>query len=338
MIKIAIDAMGGDYAPEEIVKGCNIAIDRFGDIELVLYGDETEINRFLVPNPRVSIVHAPRKLEMGEEDPIREIRNNKNSSMVMSFQAVKDGAAQGVVTAGPTQGAIVAAHVIVRRIKGMKRVGLCPQLPQIGGKTRLLLDVGANVEMRPEHLEQLAIFASIYLRETQGINHPLVGLLNIGTEEGKGRELDIETFKLLTDHPLVQFYGNVEPKELLTTACDILLTDGFTGNMVMKTTEGTAKAIGMILKEEIKRTFFGKIGFLFMKKNLENFKKRLSPDEIGGANIFGVDGIIVKAHGSSNAYAFSSAIGQARLAIKGDVINKMKAVLSEEISDAQSDA
>src|SRR5690606_29215916 len=115
MIKIAIDAMGGDYAPEEIVKGCNLAVDRFGDIELVLYGDETEINRFLVPNPRVSIVHAPRKLEMGEDDPIREIRNNKNSSMVMSFQAVKDGTAQGVVTAGPTQGAIVAAHVIVRR-------------------------------------------------------------------------------------------------------------------------------------------------------------------------------------------------------------------------------
>src|SRR5690554_4855882 len=178
--------------------------------------------------------------------------------------------------------------------------------------------------MRPVHLEQLAILASIYLRATQGINHPLVGFLGIGAEEGKGRELDVETFKLLTDHPMIQFYENVEPKELLTTAYDILLTDGFTKNMVMKTTEGTAKAIGMILKEEIKRTFFGKIGYLFMKKNLENFKRRLSPDEIGGASIFGVDGIIVKAHGSSNAYAFSSAIGQARLAIKGDVINKMK--------------
>ena len=137
---------------------------------------------------------------------------------------------------------------------------------------------------------------------------------------------------------MIHFYGNVEPKELLTTACDILLTDGFSGNMVMKTSEGTAKAMGMVLKEEIKKTLFGKIGYLFMKKNLENFKKRLSPDEIGGANIFGVDGVIVKAHGASNAYAFSSAIGQARLAIKGEVISKVKEAIGESIGETQTDA
>ena len=262
MVKLAIDAMGGDFAPKEIVKGCNIAIAKHEDLELVLYGDEEQINQYLIPNPRITVVHAPRKIDMGEEDPIREIRNNRDTSLVKAFQAVKDKEVDGVVTAGPTQAVIIAAHLIIRRIKGMKRVALCPELPVIGGKSRLLLDVGANLELRSEHIVQIAQFASIYLRETRNIKEPLVGLLNIGTEKGKGREVDINAYGLLKDDPYINFYGNVEPKELFSTPCDILVSDGFTGNMVMKTSEGVAKALGATLKEEIAKNIWGKIGYL----------------------------------------------------------------------------
>lgn len=335
MVKLAIDAMGGDLAPQEIVKGCNLAIGKHEDLELILFGDETQINQYLVPNPRVTVVHAPKKIDMGEEDPIKEIRNNRDTSLVMAFQAVKDKEADGVVTAGPTQAVIVAAHLIIRRIKGMKRVALAPELPFIGGKSRILLDVGANLELRSEHIVQFAQFASIYLRETRNIKEPLVGLLNIGTEKGKGREVDIAAYNLLKEDPYINFYGNVEPKELFTTPCDILVTDGFTGNMVMKTSEGAAKALGQTLKEEISKTLWGKIGYLFMRKNLASFKERLNPDRIGGANLFGVDSIVVKAHGSSEAYAFYNAIIQAKKSVEGQIIDKMKAVLSEVISDEE---
>ena len=324
MIKLAVDIMGGDNAPIEIIKGVNIAIKDYDDIELTLFGDETVIKKYLIPSNRVKIVNAPKALDMGEKDAISAIRKNRDLSLVQAFNAVFNKECDGVVTAGPTQGVIAGAHLIVRRMRGMKRVALCPVLPQFAGKNRLLLDVGANTEIRAEHILQHAQIASIYVRETQGIKEPLVGLVNIGTEPGKGRDLEKELFTLLSNDNSVNFYGNVEMKEILSTPCDILVTDGFSGNLVMKTMEGTAKAMGQALKEEISRTLSGKIGYLFMKKNLHNFKERLNPDAIGGAVLFGADGIIVKAHGSSNAFAFSRAIYQARQAVKGHVVELMK--------------
>ncbi|MCK9537081.1 MAG: phosphate acyltransferase, partial [Bacilli bacterium] len=218
----------------------------------------------------------------------------------------------------------------VRRIKGMKRTALCPTLPDLGGKSRLLLDVGANLELRSEHILQLAQYATIYLREVQGVTQPLVGLMNIGAEPGKGRELEKETYELLKANPHVNFYGNVEGKEIFSSPCDILITDGFTGNMVMKTCEGVVRTVGDFFKEEISKSFFYKLGYLFMRGIFNKFKKKFSPDEIGGANLFGVDGVIVKAHGSSDAYAFSNAIAQARKTVLGNVIEKMKKVIDEE--------
>jgi glycerol-3-phosphate acyltransferase PlsX len=332
MVKLAIDVMGGDHAPLEIIKGVSLALKKFSDLELVLFGDEEVIKANLEPSSRINIVHCPDKIDMGEDDPIGEIRKNRESSLVKSFQAVRDKEVDGVVTAGPTQGTVVAAHLIIRRIKGMKRVALCPRLPELGGKGRYLLDVGANTDLRSEHLLQLAQYASIYAREVIGIENPLVGLMNIGTEPGKGRELERETFELLKNDPNVNFHGNVEGKELFTSECDILLTDGFTGNMVMKTCEGVVKAVGAFLKEEI-NTAQKKVGYLLMKKVFKKFKKTLSPDEIGGANLFGVDGVVVKAHGSSDAYAFSNAINQARLSVLGNVIEKMKNIIGDKQDD-----
>ena len=324
MIKIAVDAMGGDFAPEQIVKGVNLAIKNNKDIEINLYGKKEEIEKYLNPSDRVTIINADNKLDMGVKDPVSVIRRDKELSMVKAFQAVHDKECAGAVTAGPTQGAVVAAHLIVRRMKGMKRVALCPQLPNVFGKSRILLDVGANTEIRPEHMLQHAQFATVFYRETRKVENPLVGLINIGTEPGKGREQEKEIFKLLEEDPNINFYGNVEPKDVLTTECDILLTDGFSGNLVMKTIEGTAKSTGAILKQEIKKSVFGMIGALFMKKSLNNYKKTLNSEEVGGAVVFGVDGIIVKAHGNSSAYAFSKAIELCKRAIEGNVVETMK--------------
>jgi glycerol-3-phosphate acyltransferase PlsX len=329
MVKLAIDIMGGDNAPIEIIKGVNIAIKDYEDIELTLFGDENIIKEHLIPSERVKVVHAPHALDMGEKDPIAAIRNNRDLSLVQAFRSVFDKKCEGVITAGPTQGVIAGAHLIVRRLKGMKRVALAPILPQFSGKSRLLLDVGANTDIRAEHIHQHAQYASIYIRETMGVKAPLVGLVNIGTEPGKGRELEQEVFNLLEADESINFHGNVEMKEILTTPCDILVTDGFSGNLVMKTIEGTAKALGTALKEEISKNLSGKIGYLFMRKNLKSFKNRFNPDEIGGAVLFGVDGVIVKAHGSSNGYAFSRAIYQARQAVKGNVVDLMRSKLVE---------
>lgn len=328
MIKIAVDAMGGDFAPEQMVKGVNLAIKKNKDIHINLYGKKEEIEKYLVPSDRVTIINADNKFDMGEKDPVSVIRRDKELSMVKAFQAVHDKECAGAVTAGPTQGAVVAAHLVIRRMKGMKRVALCPQLPNVFGKSRILLDVGANTEIRPEHMLQHAHFATVFYRETRKVENPLVGLVNIGTEPGKGREQEKEVYKLLEADPNINFFGNVEPKDVLTTECDILITDGFSGNLVMKTVEGTAKAVGSLLKQEIKKSFFGMIGALFMKKSLNTFKSTLNSEEVGGAVVFGVDGIVVKAHGNSSAYAFSKAIELCKKAIEGNVVETMKEKLT----------
>lgn len=330
MVKLAIDIMGGDFAPLAIIDGVKLALKRYEDLEFVLFGDEEIIKKHILNHPRVQVVHAPDKIDMGEKDPIGEIRRNRNTSLVRAFQAVKNKEVDGAVTAGPTQGTIAAAHLIIRRIPGMKRVALCPILPNLGGKHRLLLDVGANLELRSEHLLQLAQYATIFSREVWGIAKPIVGLMNIGTEPGKGRELEKEAFQIMQADENITFLGNIEGKELFSTPCDILITDGFTGNMIMKTSEGVAKAVGVFFKQEINQSFRAKLGYLFMKPIFKNFKKQLSPDEIGGAHLFGVDGVVVKAHGSSDAYAFSNAIMQARNVVVGNVIEKMKNIIGDQ--------
>ena len=299
------------------------AISLYDDIEIVLYGDENKINPLLTNRERIRVVHTEKTMDMGEKDPIRAVRNNKDSSLCMAMYAAKNGEVDAVVTSGPTQCVVMAAHLIIRRLKQMERVALCPIVPNYDGHPRLLLDVGANVELKPEHLGQFAVFASVCAKEVFGVENPTVGLLNIGSEPGKGRAFDKEAYYYLKDMKNINFYGNVEPDQIADCPTNIVVSDGYGGNICMKSLEGTAKNMARMLKQEIKASLGGKIGYLFMKKNLKRFAKRMDSKEVGGAMIFGIGKPVVKAHGNSDGYAFSSAIKQVRTMVKSDLINKV---------------
>jgi glycerol-3-phosphate acyltransferase PlsX len=330
MIRLAVDGMGGDNAPEQIVKGTMLALEKFDNIEITLFGDETKMAPFLTQNPRLQVIHTPVFLEMGEKDPIKQFRTNKEASMFMAMQYVKDGHAQAIISAGPTQALVVGGHFIIKRMPSMKRVAICPVIPSFDGRGRLLLDSGANVDFKPEHLVDYAVYATVMAERILNRVKPTVGLINIGTEDGKGREFDKEAFALLKASKDINFAGNLEPKEVFTTDVDILISDGFTANIVMKTMEGTAKGMGMLLKREIKAGFMSKIGALFMKKALTKFKKSLDASEIGGALIMGLDNVVIKAQGSSQAYGFYNGIRQAKEMVEKDVITKVSEVLTKK--------
>ena len=330
MIKIGVDANGGDLGVEATVPGSMRAIQMFKDIEIVLFGDEEKIKPLLTNNERISIVHTKVTMDMGEHNPVHAVRTMKDSSLDMAMYACKRGEVDCVVTSGPTQCVIMASHLIVRRLPQMDRVALCPIIPNYDGKARLILDVGANIELKKEHLGQFAIFASVACKNVLGIKDPTVGLLNIGSEPGKGREQEQEAYEYLSNLDGINFKGNVEPNELINCPTDIVVTDGFTGNIAIKTLEGTAKGMGRMLKDEIKASLGGKIGYLFMRKNIKRFAKRMDTKEVGGAMIFGVSAPVVKAHGNSDGYAFSSAIKQARLMVQSKLIETVVSALPKE--------
>lgn len=330
MIRLAVDGMGGDYAPEPIVSGTLLALEKFDNIEITLFGDETKMAPFLKQHQRLKIVHTPHYLEMGEKDPIRQYRSNKEMSMFMAMQYVKDGHADAIISAGPTQALVVGGHFIIRKMPAMKRVAIAPIIPSYDQRGRILMDSGANVDFKPEHLVDFAVYATIMAEKVLKRDKPKVALINIGTEEGKGREEDKETFKLLKAHPDINFYGNLEPKEVFTTEADILVSDGFTANIVMKTMEGTAKGLGQVLKREIKSSIFATIGALFMRKALKRFKKSLDASEIGGALLMGLNSVVIKAQGASKSYGFFNAIRQAKEMVEAHVIELVSEALSKK--------
>lgn len=330
MIKIAIDAMGGDYAPKEQVLGAMRAIKEIDDIELVLYGDEDSIKKHLTDDTRIKIVHAPYVIPMGEKNPIAAIRRHKDASMVMALQSVSNEENDAIVSSGATQALIAGAHIIVKRMKIFKRTAIAPVLPTVDHRRVILLDTGANLQIKPEHMLQQAYFATIYAKKILDIPNPRVGLINIGTEKGKGRDLDKEVFELFTQTDLFEFAGNIEPKTILEPDCDILISDGFTANIVMKTIEGTAKSMGKLLKESLTSTFLGKIGALLAKKNLMKFKKELAAEEIGGAIIYGLKRPVIKAQGASKAYGFYNGIRQAANIVRNQVFESVETYLENE--------
>lgn len=330
MIKLAVDGMGGDFAPEPIIKGTLQALEKYSNIEITLFGDEEKMQPFLKEHPRLKVIHTSSYLDMGIEDPVFEYRNNKEHSLFKAMQYVADGHANAVVTAGPTQAVVVGGQLILKKMKGMRRAAIAPIIPSYDRQGKIMLDSGANVDLAPEHILNLAIYASIVAREVLKRENPKIALINIGTEESKGRPQDLETYELLKNNENINFFGNLEPKEVFTTEADVLVTDGFTGNIVMKTMEGTAMGLGMVLEREIKSKLRNKIGYLFMKPALRAFKKSLDASEIGGALVIGLNHVLIKAHGSSNDFAFYNAVRQAKEMVEKDVINTVGNILNKK--------
>ncbi|MFC4712482.1 phosphate acyltransferase PlsX [Planococcus dechangensis] len=327
-MKIAIDAMGGDHAPKEIIEGVKKALEAFKDVEILLYGQQEKISEYITEQERLTIIHCAEVIE-SEDDPVRSVRRKKDSSMVRMAQAVKDGTADAAVSAGNTGALMSAGLFIVGRIDGVERPALAPTLPTIDGKGFLMLDLGANADARPEHLVQFAIMGSIYAEKVRGIENPTVGLLNIGTEEKKGNELTKAAFPLLQQAP-VNFIGNVESRDLLNGAADVVVTDGFTGNMVLKTIEGTAMNVFAMIKDVFMSSAKTKFAAMLVKNDLSSLKGMLDYSEYGGAGLFGLNAPVIKAHGSSNGTAFYNAIRQARTMVEYDVAGKIYSTLKEE--------
>ena len=329
MKRIAVDAMGGDNAPQALVEGVNQAIQEFKDIEVILYGDEAKIKQYLTASERVSIIHTDEKID-SDDEPTRAIRRKKQASMVLAAHAVKNGEADAMLSAGNTGALLASGYFIVGRIKVIDRPGLMSTLPTLDGKGYDMLDLGANAENTPTHLHQYAIMGAYYAENVRGIKRPRVGLLNNGTEESKGDPLRKETYQLLAADPALNFVGNVEARDLMDGVADVIVTDGFTGNAVLKTMEGTA--LGLF--KQLKTVLGGgglkaKLGALLLKNDLRGLKKTLDYSDVGGAVLFGLQAPVVKTHGSSDAKAVYSTIRQIRTMLETDVIRKSVVELSE---------
>lgn len=326
-MKLAIDAMGGDHAPKEIVIGAMKAIETYPDIHITLVGDENKIKQYLTSSDRISILHTDEVI-LGTDEPVRAVRRKKNASMVLAAQQVTDGKADACISAGNTGALMAAGLFVVGRIDGIDRPALSPTLPTIGGEGFLLLDVGANVDAKSEHLLQYAIMGSIYSEKVRGIAKPRVGLLNIGTEEKKGNELTKQAFDLLKQAN-INFVGNVEARDLLEGVADVVITDGFTGNMVLKTIEGTALSMFKMLKTSLMSSVKSKLAAAVLKPEFANLKNTMDYSEYGGAGLFGLKAPVIKAHGSSNSQSIFSAIRQTREMVEKDVVALIKKTVEE---------
>ena len=330
MIRIAIDAMGGDFAPKEQVLGAMLAVKQIKDIELTLYGDIETMKTYLTDETRIKLVQSDYVIPMGEKNPIGAIRRHKDASVVMALQSVVDNENDAIVSSGATQALIAGAHMIIRRMKGFKRTAIAPVIPTADHRQVILIDAGANLQIRPEHMLQQAYFASIYANKILNVDKPRVGLINIGEEKGKGRELEQEAYALFSETDLFDFVGNIEPKTVLEPACDILISDGFTADIVMKTMEGTVKGMTKLLKENLMSSWRGKLAGLLAKKNFANFKKQLSAEEIGGAVIYGLKKPVVKAQGASKAYGYANGIRQAAEIVRKEVFTIVEKTMERE--------
>ena len=325
MVKIAVDMMGGDDAPGIVLDAVKKAVEDFKDLEIILFGDESQYN---LSHERIEFRHCTEKIEM-EDEPVRAIKRKKDSSMVKMAEAVKSGEADGCVSAGNTGALMSAGLFIVGRIKGVARPALVVTLPTTDGKGFVFLDVGANADAKAEHLLQYAQLGNIYAQKIRGIQNPSVSLLNIVTEAAKGNSLTKKAYDLFEKNQSFNFTGNIEAKTLMDGNVDVVVTDGYTGNMVLKNLEGTAKSIGKMLKETIMSSFKNKLAGAVLKKDLETFAKKMDYSEYGGSVLLGLDGTVVKAHGSSNAKAFYSAIRQAKIAGEENIVQIMKDTVGE---------
>lgn len=323
-MKIAVDGFGGDNSPSAIVEGCILALNEL-DVNIVITGKkhmlEEELKKHNYDSSKIEILDAEEVIDCNEE-PVRAIRRKKNSSLAKALNLVKEKQADAVISAGSTGAFMAGATLIVGRIKGIERPALAPVMPGKNGPF-MIIDCGANAECKPPYLVQFATMGSIYMENIMDMSNPSVGLINIGSEEEKGNELTKAAHKLLKEAP-VNFKGNVEPRDIPTGDTKVLVCDGFVGNTVLKMYEGVASTLFSTLKEGMLSSARGKIGALMLKPIFKEFKKDFDYKEVGGAAFLGIDGICIKAHGSSDAKAIKNAIKQAKIFHDNKVVEKIK--------------
>lgn len=334
-MRIIVDAFGGDNAPLEIIKGAVSASEKY-DVDILFTGNADVINKLIeengLPNSRVSIVNTTEVISM-EDEPVKAVRSKRDSSLVVAAQLLKEGKGDAFVSAGSTGAILAAGTLIVGRIKGIQRPALATVIPT-ASKISLLLDCGANAVCKPEYLKQFAVMGSAYAAPMLGISNPKVGLLNNGAEKTKGTDLQKEAYLLLQETPEIEFVGNVEAKEYLLGACDVIVADGFSGNILLKTIEGTAK----MLMKEIKGIFMAslktKLAALAIKSKINVLKSKMDASEYGGAPLLGISKPVIKAHGSSDAKAIENAIRQAKHYVEADITETIAKSLSETEIDS----
>lgn len=335
MMKFAIDVFGGDNAPTAIIDGCLDAIEKNDDFCLILTGDEQKIRNLLsdrtYDSTRIEIVHAPDIITC-EESPTIAIKRKTESSLVKALRLVADGEADCFISAGSSGAVLAGATLIVKRIKGILRPALAPVLPSLKGPV-MLIDCGANADCKPEYLVQFAVMGKAYMENVLGIENPRIGIISNGAEEGKGNELTKSAYALLKAADGINFIGNCESREVMSGDYDVVVCDGFVGNAVLKSMEGTIHALLTMLKAELTSRTLSKFGAAICKSSFRSLKAKMDYKEYGGAPLLGINGGIIKAHGSSDAKAISSAIEQARKLTLGSVTDKIAAAVSKKFEE-----
>lgn len=328
-MKIVIDCYGADYSPDELVKGAITSVNLIDDLEIILTGKQDEIQKVIdeigYKGNKLSIVDSPEVISCNES-PTMAIRRKTTSSLVAGLNILKnDPEVIGMISAGSTGAVLAGGLFTIGRMEGVKRPALAPFLPTVKGGQTLLIDCGANVDCKPEYLKQFAIMGSIYVKSMLDIENPRVALISNGVEDHKGNEQIHETFELLKNTPEINFVGNMEAREMFSGNYDVLVADGFTGNVALKSAEGTSNAFMNILKQEIKGGGLrAKLGYLFMKKALKGLKRRLNYTEVGGSPFLGIEKILIKSHGSSKAKTIYACVRQVIDIYNSNYIEKMR--------------
>ena len=343
-MKIILDAMGGDNAPQAPVLGAIEAVKRY-NADIILVGRGQEILEVLKKNgldtlpEGVEIAHADEVVDM-HDDPASVIHKRKNSSMIIGLKMLADGKGDAFVSAGSTGALLTGATLLVKRVRGIRRAAMAPAMPTKAGTKVIICDCGANAECTPEFLLQFGLVASAYSKFTLGVENPRVGLLNIGSEDSKGTQLQKDAYALLkdaSDRGLLNFTGNVEARDVPLGAVDVVVCDGFSGNILIKSIEGTAMFMGSMLKRMFKKNLGSKLGYLLCKSGVQDMMKLLDYREIGGTQFLGIKKPVIKAHGSSDALAFRTAVKQAMTAAEGDFTAQLEKNLAA-LKGSEADA
>lgn len=332
LVKVALDGMGGDNAPLEIVKGAVEAVNESNKLKVYITGTEDLINaelaKYSYDKERIEVVPTTEVIAMAEP-PVMAIRKKKDSSLVKAMNLVKEGVCDGLVSAGSTGATLVGGQLIVGRIKGVDRAPLAPLIPTVNG-TSLLIDCGANVDARSNHLLQFAKMGSVYMESIMGVKNPKVGIVNIGAEEEKGNALVKETFPLLKNCPDINFIGSVEARDIPYGMADVVVCEAFTGNVILKMYEGVGGALISKVKESMMSSLKTKIGALLIKKSLKETLKAFQTEEYGGAPMLGLNGLVVKTHGSSKSKEIKNSILQCISFKEQNINQKIKDKISLE--------